>query len=68
MDTLIRHPLFRYSVSYRRIMEVQAQLPGWHLLGELPGCPAREIELPPTPRRKWHLLGERPVYPAFSAR
>ena len=40
MDTLIRHPLFRYSVSYRRIMEIQARLLGRHLLGELPGYPA----------------------------
>lgn len=40
MDTLIRHPLFRYSASYRRIMEIQARLLGRHLLGELPGYPA----------------------------
>lgn len=25
MDTLITHPLFQYSISYRRIMEVQAR-------------------------------------------
>lgn len=40
LDTLIRHPLFSYSVSYRRIMEIQARLLGRHLLGELPGYPA----------------------------
>ena len=31
MDTLITHPLFQYSISYRRIMEVQARLLGRHL-------------------------------------
>ena len=40
LDTLIRHPLFNYSVSYRRIMEIQARLLGRHLLGELPAYPA----------------------------
>lgn len=40
LDTLIRHPLFNYSISYRRIMEVQARLLGRHLLGELPSYPA----------------------------
>ena len=40
LDTLIRHPLFSYSVSYRRIMEIQARLLGRHLLDELPGYPA----------------------------
>lgn len=40
LDTLIRHPLFSYSVSYRRIMEIQARLLGRHLLGELPNYPA----------------------------
>ena len=40
MDTLIRHPLFGYSVSYRRIMEVQARLLGRHILGELKRYPA----------------------------
>lgn len=39
MDTLIAHPLFKYSVSYRRIMEVQARLLGRHLLGELKRYP-----------------------------
>ena len=40
MDTLITHPLFKYSISYRRIMEVQARLLGRHLLGELKRYPA----------------------------
>ena len=39
LDALIRHPLFGYSVSYRRVMEIQARLLGRHLLGELPGYP-----------------------------
>ena len=40
MDSLITHPLFKYSISYRRIMEVQARLLGRHLLGELKKYPA----------------------------
>ena len=40
LDTLIRHPLFGYSISYRRVMEIQARLLGRHLLGELPRYPA----------------------------
>ena len=40
LDTLIKHPLFGYSISYRRIMEVQARLLGRHILGELPRYPA----------------------------
>ena len=40
MDTLITHPLFRYTISYRRILEVQARLMGRHLLGELKKYPA----------------------------
>ncbi len=40
MDTLITHPLFGYSISYRRVMEVQARLLGRHLLGELKKYPA----------------------------
>lgn len=35
MDTLIRHPRFAYSISYRRILEVQARLLSRHVLGEL---------------------------------
>ncbi len=40
LDALITHPLFGYSISYRRIMEVQARLLGRHVLGELPKYPA----------------------------
>jgi CRISPR-associated protein Cas1 len=39
MDTLITHPLFGYSISYRRVMEVQTRLLSRHLLGELPLYP-----------------------------
>ena len=39
MDTLITHPLFGYSVSYRRVLEVQARLLSRHLQGELPTYP-----------------------------
>lgn len=40
MDTLISHPLFKYSISYRRVMEVQARLLGRYLQGELKSYPA----------------------------
>ncbi len=40
MDTLATHPLFGYSVSYRRIMEIQARLLSRHLHGEMPAYPA----------------------------
>ncbi|MDA8263102.1 MAG: CRISPR-associated endonuclease Cas1 [Actinomycetota bacterium] len=36
MDTVIRHPLFGYSVSYRRILGVQARLLARTIAGELP--------------------------------
>ena len=36
MDTVIRHPLFGYSVSYRRILGVQARLLARTISGELP--------------------------------
>ena len=35
----IRHPLFGYRVSYRRLMEMQARLLGRFLLGEIPAYP-----------------------------
>jgi CRISPR-associated protein Cas1 len=35
MQTMIRHPLFGYSVSYRRILEVQARLLSRVVAGEL---------------------------------
>lgn len=36
MDTLVRHPLFGYQVSYRRVMEIQARLLARAIAGELP--------------------------------
>lgn len=36
LDTLIRHPLFGYAVSYRRILLVQARLLARAITGELP--------------------------------
>jgi CRISPR-associated protein Cas1 len=35
METLVRHPHFGYSVSYRRILEIQARLLARVVLGEL---------------------------------
>jgi len=35
MDTLIRHPVFGYSISYRRVLEVQARLISRYLFGEI---------------------------------
>jgi CRISPR-associated protein Cas1 len=35
METLITHPLFGYSVSYRRVLEVQARLLARVVAGEL---------------------------------
>ena len=40
MDSLVIHPTFGYSISYRRVMEVQARLLSRHLLGELDKYPA----------------------------
>ena len=39
MDTLVTHPLFGYSVSYQRILEIQTRLLSRHLLGELTTYP-----------------------------
>jgi CRISPR-associated protein Cas1 len=39
MNHLIRHPVFGYRISYRRILEVQARLLARHLSGELPNYP-----------------------------
>lgn len=36
LDVLIRHPVFGYSISYRRVFEVQARLLARCLLGEIP--------------------------------
>ena len=40
LDTLVTHPRFGYSISYRRIFEVQARLLGRFLTGEIPVYPA----------------------------
>jgi len=37
---LVTHPLFKYRVSYRRILEVQARLLGRVLLGEVVEYPS----------------------------
>ena len=37
LDTEVTHPLFGYSISYRRIFEVQARLLGRYLMGEIAG-------------------------------
>lgn len=39
MDQLIRHPVFGYQVSYRRVLDVQARLLGRYLSGEIPDYP-----------------------------
>lgn len=36
MTTQVRHPLFGYTVSYRRAVELQARVLAAHLVGELP--------------------------------
>ena len=36
LDSTIRHPLFGYKVTYRRVLEVQARLLGAFLLREVP--------------------------------
>jgi CRISPR-associated protein Cas1 len=36
MTTHIRHPMFGYTVSYRRAVELQARVLAAHLIGELP--------------------------------
>lgn len=36
MTTSVRHPVFGYSVSYRRAVELQARILAAHLVGELP--------------------------------
>jgi CRISPR-associated protein Cas1 len=40
LDLEVTHPLFGYSISYRRIFEVQARLLGRFLTGEIPRYPA----------------------------
>ena|ERR1022692_65366 len=36
MTTQLRHPMFGYTVSYRRAVELQARILAAHLIGELP--------------------------------
>ncbi len=36
MDALVRHPIFQYQVSYRRVLEIQARLLARVIAGELP--------------------------------
>ena len=36
LDTEIRHPVFGYTITYRRVLEVQARLLAAYLLGEIP--------------------------------
>jgi CRISP-associated protein Cas1 len=36
LDTQIRHPVFKYRISYRRVLDVQARLLAAVLVGELP--------------------------------
>lgn len=35
LDTQIRHPIFGYRISYRRVMDVQARLLAAVLIGEI---------------------------------
>jgi len=37
LDTEVIHPRFGYSVSYRRVFELQARLLARFLMGEIPG-------------------------------
>ncbi len=37
LDTEVTHPRFGYSISYRRVFEVQARLLARFLMGEIPG-------------------------------
>lgn len=39
MDQLVRHPVFGYQISYRRVLEVQARLLARYLSGEIPEYP-----------------------------
>ncbi|MEM0141719.1 MAG: CRISPR-associated endonuclease Cas1 [Thermoplasmatales archaeon] len=39
LDNLIKHPIFDYSLSYRRIFEVQTRMVGRLLNGEIPEYP-----------------------------
>jgi CRISPR-associated protein Cas1 len=36
LDREVTHPVFKYTITYRRVLDVQARLLGAHLLGEIP--------------------------------
>lgn len=36
LEQEVTHPVFKYSITYRRVLDVQARLLGAHLLGEVP--------------------------------
>ncbi len=36
MSTEVAHPIFGYTVSYRRVLEIQARLLSRHVMGEIP--------------------------------
>lgn len=40
LDALVTHPIFGYTISYRRILEVQARLLAANLLGDVPSYTA----------------------------
>ena len=40
LEVEVRHPVFGYKVSYRRVFEVQARILAAHVLGELPSYTA----------------------------
>jgi CRISP-associated protein Cas1 len=40
LDVEVTHPVFRYKVSYRRVLEVQARILAAHMVGELPAYTA----------------------------
>ena len=39
METSVTHPIFKYVVSYRRVLEIQARLLARYLTGETPEYP-----------------------------
>lgn len=40
LDVAVRHPVFGYRISYRRVLDVQVRLLAAHLLGEVPSYTA----------------------------
>jgi CRISPR-associated protein Cas1 len=42
LDTLVTHPIFRYRVSYRRVLEIQARLLARVVTGEIAAYPGFE--------------------------